>query len=707
MKLTEGEARAIAMFLVREQVPAGAEAQLPGLQYEYFEKQLPELPDFSRLTADASGTAEELSLKPARRKNDFALRFRGTLTIAKAGEYKFYTRSDDGSRLLIDEKVLVENGGIHPAQERSGTVTLALGEHAFELVYFDGGGNTELQVEWKPPGSVRSAIPPTVLGHLGQPMRPLGEAPFTVDFGKAARGKELFRQLNCAACHQLDAPGTPARPLMELRARKPAGCLTDHPKPGVPKFEITNRQRVLLSAMLGAQELLAIPLDPDDQIHRTMTVLNCYACHQRARRGGASGLRRDYFLSQGEADLGDEGRIPPTLTGAGAKLRPEWTAAVLNEGAAVRPYMATRMPLFGRENVRHLPAVMELADARPDAAPQPDVFAPGMAEAAGKHGRKLVGTGGLSCIACHNFAGNKSLGVPALDLATTGQRLKWDWFRRYLVDPQALRPGTRMPSFWPGGVAVNRDILHGDTDKQIAAIWAYLARKNFTDLPAGLIQGEQEIVVGKEAVIYRNFIEGAGARAIGVGYPEKANLAFDAEGMRLALLWQGPFIDAARHRTGRGVGFEKPLGTNVVKGPPGPPFARLAERDAPWPTETGTVAGYHFSGYRLDALQRPTFNYRFENIAISDFPEPVPGEVDAKLRRTFQITAPASVKEVFFRAAVAAQIEEKDGIFTSGDVRIRIAGAEAFITRIGDTSELRVSVPLSDGKATFTEEIEW
>ncbi|MEI9895730.1 MAG: hypothetical protein WDN28_18065 [Chthoniobacter sp.] len=129
------------------------------------------------------------------------------------------------------------------------------------------------------------------------------------------------------------------------------------------------------------------------------------------------------------------------------------------------------------------------------------------------------------------FDGNKSLGVPALDLATAGERLKFDWFRRYLLDPQSLRPGTRMPAFWPNGEASNKDILGGDTGKQIFALWSYVARKNFTDLPPGLIQGKMELVAEKEAIVYRNFIEGAGPRAIGVGYPEKANLAFDADDM--------------------------------------------------------------------------------------------------------------------------------------------------------------------------------
>ena len=151
-------------------------------------------------------------------------------------------------------------------------------------------------------------------------------------------------------------------------------------------------------------------------------------------------------------------------------------------------------------------------------------------------------------------------------------------------------------------------------------MWAYLARKNFTDLPPGLVQGKMEVVADQEAVIYRNFIEGAGARAIGVAYPEKANVAFVPNEMRIALFWQGAFIDASRHRTGRGVGFEKPLGTNVQHGPPGPPFAILSSDTAPWPAETGKAAGYQFRGYRLDEDQRPAFRFTFNKLDIEDFP---------------------------------------------------------------------------------------
>ncbi len=315
-------------------------------------------------------------------------------------------------------------------------------------------------------------------GGASSQMTPLGHTSFAPDPAKAARGKELFAQMNCAGCHAgSDVAGRKARPFAELRSRQPAGCISPVAKPGVPRFELTDRQRVVIQSALGSQEVLDVPLEPAQQIRRTLTVLNCYACHSRDRRGGVDGMRRDFLTTIGGIDLGDEGRIPPALTGIGAKLRPEELRRVLVEGGNPRPHMATRMSLFGEANVGHLPALLDTVDSPPEAAAEPAATDETEAEL----GRKLIGTGGLACINCHSFDGAKSLGTPGLDLATTSQRLKWDWFRRFLRDPQVLRPGTRMPTIWPAA-----EIASGEAEKQIQAIWAYLSRKNFSDLPDGL-----------------------------------------------------------------------------------------------------------------------------------------------------------------------------------------------------------------------------
>src|SRR5262249_39625605 len=160
-----------------------------------------------------------------------------------------------------------------------------------------------------------------------------------------------------------------------------------------------------------------------------------------------------------------------------------------------------------------------------------------------------------------------------------------------------------------------------------------LADGKRAQLPRGLNKHSIALVPDKEAIIYRNFIAGAGPRAIAVGYPEKAHLAFDAGEMRLALVWQGAFIDAARHWTGRGVGVEPPLGDSVLSLPEKATFAVLAQEGEAWPGKPAKELGYKFLGYKLTPDQRPTFLYSFRGVRVEDFPNAVAGKSAPSIRR--------------------------------------------------------------------------
>src|SRR5690606_34470265 len=96
---------------------------------------------------------------------------------------------------------------------------------------------------------------------------------------------------------------------------------------------------------------------------------NCYACHQRDTLGGVIGERDPHFTAN-SPDLGDEGRIPPPLTGVGHKLRPDWMQAVLLQAATARPYMDARMPQFGSKNIGPLTEQLGKADVWDQKLPQ-------------------------------------------------------------------------------------------------------------------------------------------------------------------------------------------------------------------------------------------------------------------------------------------------------------------------------------------------
>jgi cytochrome c2 len=402
--------------------------------------------------------------------------------------------------------------------------------------------------------------------------------PFTADKAKTERGRGIVAALRCAACHDLpkDVAAKPV-PLQETTG----GCLNEKvtsASKNVPRYDLSAPQREALSLFLKKRDE---PATRSQLATLTLESLNCLACHDRDGRGGPDAARKAYFL--GDHNLGDTGKYPPPLTGVGRKLQPEWLAKVLAGEFRVRPYLQTKMPIYGTAT-ETLGALLAKADAKKEAP------LPGGDDTAG---RKLTGTlGGLGCITCHRWGEHASLGIQALDLSNLGQRIQPGWFREYVVNPAGYRAGTLMPSFWPEGNAANLDILGGDTDKQIASIYSFA--KSANGEPEGFpvtAGGAFELVPKERPIVQRTFMEGVGTHAILIGFPSGVHLAYDGKNARPALAWKGKFFDAYNTWFSRFAPFEKPIGSSVVK----------------WPAASTSSTEIRFDGYRLDAQGVPTF----------------------------------------------------------------------------------------------------
>ena len=535
---------------------------------------------------------------------------------------------------------------------------------------------------------------------------------FISDFDKVKQGQSFFKSLNCTACHTVGPSSDLIQPegilgplptLTELAGKEDQGCLNEKPTGSWPWFGMDDSQR---KALTGALAQVGKPSKsaPVDRIAARMSLLNCYACHSRDGVGGVDKERDAHFLTA-EPAMGPEGRLPPHLDRTGAKLNPTWLREVLGKGTKVRPYMLTRMPAYGSHNTSGLADDFAAADKN-KIPPTKDPPAVKIREAL-KQGRLLVGAKGLACVSCHTFGGAPSLGVQGMDLAVMKKRLQADWFRRYMVNPIALRPGTRMPSFWPDGNSTKPDILGGDSGKQIEAIWKYLALGEQA-APAGASGGGLLITASDEASIYRNFIQDAGPRAIGVGYPGEVNLAWDANHLRPALIWQGPFIDGAKHWTGRGQGFQKPAGFNTLKLPQGHSLAILGDPDEAWPDgQRGPHA--QFKGYQLDESRFPTFRYNFHGIEATDFYEPYEASGSFVLRRTLKLEG-KPVEGLTYLAARGSNISvfEPNGKFRLGDltITVTISGDEPNF-KLRKSSEVTVPIDLSNGSLTLTQVYDW
>ena len=194
------------------------------------------------------------------------------------------------------------------------------------------------------------------------------------------------------------------------------------------------------------------------------------------------------------------------------------------------------------------------------------------------------------------------------------------------------------------------------------------------------------------------------------------NLAWDANDMRLALIWHGAFIDASRHWNGRGVGYEAPLGDHLIELAPNAPLAKLASPNDPWPTTLARDSGFRFLGYKLDAKQQPTFRYSFAGITVEDQPTPLKadGQPFTGLRRALTV-AGASNEPLYYRAAVASKIEKTaegefriDGFWTMKLTVSNAGGGEATTLRqAGGKWELIAPVPLSGRKSVVTQDFVW
>lgn len=701
--LKDEEYRDIAQFFVKDV------ELVHNVNFAAFEGSWSEIPDFDSLTPKSRGKCAGFDLTVAGKDNNFGVRFTTFLKITKPGQYMFYLGSDDGSRLLIDGEVVVENGGVHPHSMKTGKKVLDVGFHAVTVDYFQGGGEWTLDVEISGVGLKQQSIASFISIEPKDAEPTVKSSGFAIDQSLVEKGRGLFATIGCASCHQMKTgekslnSELKTKPLAELNAA--AGCLAESVTGKAPRYGLNAKQRTALAmALKDAREE-----PPAEKIHRTLASFNCYACHKRGQLGGVEEARNSYFDST-QKEMGDEGRLPPLLTGVGDKLRPDWLKHVLLNGAEDRKnYMSTKMPRFGGNNVGALVESFASLDMKLDPLPVVEFAEPEYrVKAAGRH---LVGGQALSCIKCHDFGTHASVGIRAINLTTMHQRLRPEWVDRYLRDPQLYRPGTRMPAPWPFGKATIRDVLNANVDQQIAAVRLYLSDGAKAAVPIGLVREPMELKPIEDPILYRNFIEGGGSRAIGVGFPEKVNLAWDANEMRLALIWHGAFIDASRHWTGRGEGYQAPLGDHLVSLPMHAPLAKLTSPNDSWPTAMARDSGFRFLGYALDSKQRPAFRYSYDGLTIEDksVPGAKAGDADVGLDRTISITGTRD-DQIYYRAAAAGKIEKLsesefriDGFWT-----MRLSGGDAPILRqSGNQWELLIPVKLSGGKALLKQSYLW
>ncbi len=105
----------------------------------------------------------------------FSVRWTGQILAPTTGTYRFFTTSDDGSRLFINGQEVVSNYRDQAATERSGTIALVAGQrYNLQLEYYERGGLASSQLAWSAPGITKQIVPQSQLFSTTPPPPPSG-----------------------------------------------------------------------------------------------------------------------------------------------------------------------------------------------------------------------------------------------------------------------------------------------------------------------------------------------------------------------------------------------------------------------------------------------------------------------------------------------------------------------------------------------------
>lgn len=535
-------------------------------------------------------------------------------------------------------------------------------------------------------------------------------------------GSKLVVLKGCVDCHVIEEKGKALAPaqwfpsLDEIKAAGTKGCIAEKPDAAtVPVFPLEKKETAAVAAFLDHGLTGAGTPAPTYHAQVSFRRFGCLNCHSRDGEGGIPGELADQMRLLEKAENADDIR-PPLLTGVGHKTRTSWLKSVLTANGRARPWMQLRMPQYGEANVGFLPAALAHLEGT---IPDDSVFKLPIDHQQIALGREIVGKGGLGCISCHDIGGVANTGTRGPDLATINQRVRYEWYDRWMHQPLRMAPGTRMPQAFVDGKSTLRTVLNGDPKGQAEAMWSYLSLGPGLPLPDGLEPPKGLIITVKDRPeVLRTFMPDAGSRAIAVGYPGGINLVFSADQCRLAYSWVGNFLDASPVWNNRGGAPAKLLGPKSWTAPQSHPWGLTANPrippdylarvnnpafGTPLPLEPARIydgpVAVNFDGYTLDRDGRPTFRYTLDEfgkgavLKVTETPLPVKTSVATGLQRRFAVESPAGYSTWFLggQSTKDPRVVTKAGKRVALDLKadeplISAAGVRVVLPQDGDKS---------------------
>ncbi len=387
--------------------------------------------------------------------------------------------------------------------------------------------------------------------------REIAASPSDVD------GMSLVRQAGCASCHALprllasdtSIHKTPLSPTSITRNEDT--CLADPSADGKrPGYRLSEDYRRAIRTFL--KEVAADKGAPANRSgHDLLAERNCLACHARGWTPGIAG--RLPAVADADASLADvlPALQPPALHGIGDKLQDRALVASLDApDRPRRPWLRIRMPKFdlSPEETTTIVDHFIAADRIP---PSPDANlldqdASLSTSALDAAGPRLVTADGFGCTSCHAIGKwepqKVALNAHGSALSNIGQRVRREWFDRWVRNPARIVPQMEMPSVQQPV----RGVLDARLDEQLAAVWRVLNRPDFTPPSPNALRVVRRAnlpEVAEPAAVLTEVIEIGDQlfiKPLVIGMANRHNVLIDLATSRMAAWWIG---DTARQQT--------------------------------------------------------------------------------------------------------------------------------------------------------------
>lgn len=302
------------------------------------------------------------------------------------------------------------------------------------------------------------------------------------EFSQAVEeGSKLVRHYGCAGCHEIEGhledvkvgaelDDFGRKPLelfdfgkavpdlghrswyafVDLKLRAPHAFRYERVDTRMPQYELSDDEVEALIVFLKSRRLERPPEEyrvasyerPSAiaQGQRVQEEFNCKGCHVI---DGLGGDLRDTFIDD------ELWMAPPLLQQEGFRVQPEWLFGYLKEPIqSLRPWLKVRMPTFPLDDREATALVKGFAASSKASYPYLSLEAQRPEGARLKETEALVAE--LRCYSCHTLgkAADQDMASLAPDLSLGKRRLRPDWVRKWIEDPQSLQEGTRMPAYF-------------------------------------------------------------------------------------------------------------------------------------------------------------------------------------------------------------------------------------------------------------------